>query len=87
MQDMVLSIWEKLWKINTATTILFVTHDISEAVYLATDVYIMQANPGKIVSHIPIKLPFDKSRKIKRDPQFVQYVYNIEDTMMQLSQN
>jgi NitT/TauT family transport system ATP-binding protein len=85
MQDMVLSIWERLWKVNTATTIVFVTHDIPEAVYLGTDVYIMQANPGKIVHHIPIDLPFDKSRKVKRDTKFVKYVYDIEDKMMELS--
>ncbi len=85
MQDMLLAIWERLWKVNTATTIVFVTHDIAEAVYLGTDVYIMQANPGRIVHHVPIDLPFDKTRKIKRDPRFVQYVYSIEDQMMELS--
>ena len=85
MQDMLLAIWERLWKVNTATTIVFVTHDIAEAVYLGTDVYIMQANPGRIVCHIPIDLPFDKTRKIKRDSRFVQYVYSIEDKMMELS--
>jgi NitT/TauT family transport system ATP-binding protein len=85
MQDMLLAIWERLWKVNTATTIVFVTHDIPEAVYLGTDVYIMQANPGRFVHHIPIDLPFDKTRKIKRDSRFVQYVYSIEDKMMELS--
>jgi NitT/TauT family transport system ATP-binding protein len=85
MQDMLLGIWEKLWKVNSATTILFVTHDIPEAVYLGTEIYIMQANPGTFVHHVAIDLPFDKTRKIKRDPRFVQYVYSIEDTMMQLA--
>ena len=86
MQEMLMTIWERLWHINTATTIVFVTHDIPEAVYLGTDIYIMQANPGKIVHHIPIDLPFDKTRQVKRDPRFVQYVYGIEDKMMALSQ-
>ncbi len=85
MQDMLLGIWEKLWKVNTATTIVFVTHDIPEAVYLGTDIYIMQANPGTFVHRVSIDLPFDKTRKIKRDPRFVQYVYSIEDKMMELS--
>jgi NitT/TauT family transport system ATP-binding protein len=85
MQDTVLAIWERLSKINTATTIVFVTHDIPEAVYLGTDVYIMQSNPGKIVHHIPIELPFDKTRQVKRDPRFMKYVYDIEDKMMELS--
>jgi NitT/TauT family transport system ATP-binding protein len=86
MQEMLMTIWERLWHINTATTIVFVTHDIPEAVYLGTDIYIMQANPGKIVHHIAIDLPFDKTRQVKRDPRFVQYVYGIEDKMMALSQ-
>jgi NitT/TauT family transport system ATP-binding protein len=86
MQEMLMTIWERLWHINTATTIVFVTHDIPEAVYLGTDIYIMQANPGKIVHHIAIDIPFDKTRQVKRDPRFVQYVYGIEDKMMALSQ-
>ena len=86
MQEMLMTIWERLWHINTATTIVFVTHDIPEAVYLGTDIYIMQANPGKIVHHIAIDLPFDKTRQVKRDTRFVQYVYGIEDKMMALSQ-
>jgi NitT/TauT family transport system ATP-binding protein len=85
MQDMLLAIWERLWHINDATTIVFVTHDIPEAVYLGTDLYIMQANPGKIAHHMKIDLPFDKTRQVKRDPQFVKYVYTIEDLMMTLS--
>jgi NitT/TauT family transport system ATP-binding protein len=85
MQDMLLGIWENLWKANSATTIIFVTHDIPEAVYLATNIYIMSANPGRLVHQMPIDLPFDKTRKVKRDPKFVQYVYTIEDAMMQLS--
>jgi NitT/TauT family transport system ATP-binding protein len=85
MQDMLLGIWENLWKVKSATTIIFVTHDIPEAVYLATNIYIMQSNPGTFVHQIPIELPFDKTRKIKRDSKFVQYVYTIEDAMMQLS--
>ena len=85
MQDNLLSIWERLWKLDTATTFLFVTHDIPEAVYLGTEVYIMQANPGKLAYRIKIDLPFDKTRQVKRDPKFVRYVYDIEDKMMSLT--
>ena len=44
-----------------------------------------KANPGKIAYHIPINLPFDHSRQIKRDPRFVKYVYDVEDKMMELT--
>jgi NitT/TauT family transport system ATP-binding protein len=67
---------------RTALAIVFVTHDIPEAVYMGTDIYIMQANPGRIVHHIAIDLPFDKTRQVKRDPRFVQYVYGIEDNLI-----
>ncbi len=86
MQDMLLAIWERLWHINDATTVVFVTHDIPEAVYLGTDIYIMQSDPGRIAHHLVIDLPFDKTRQVKRDPRFVQYVYNIEDMMMNVPQ-
>jgi len=85
MQDTLMSIWERLWKIDTATTFIFVTHDIPEAVYLGTVVYIMQANPGKIVHKIDINLPFSKTRQVKRNPSFMRYVYDIEDKMMELT--
>ena len=84
MQDTLLSIWEKLSRANPETTFLFVTHDIPEAVYLATDIYIMQSNPGRIVYQVQLSLPLYKNRTIKRDPNFVKYVYDIEDKMMSL---
>ena len=78
-QDLLLSIWEKL-----TPTIIFITHDIPEAVYLGHDVYIMSANPGRLVEHFAIDLPFDKTRQIKRDPKFMDYVHLIEDKMIEV---
>ena len=51
MQDLLSEIWEKFH-----STILFVTHDISEAVYLGDDIYILKAQPSQIVEHIKIDL-------------------------------
>ncbi|NJK98790.1 MAG: ATP-binding cassette domain-containing protein, partial [Bacteroidales bacterium] len=45
MQDFLIDIWEKVHP-----TIILVTHDISEAVYLGDDIYIMSANPGIIMN-------------------------------------
>jgi NitT/TauT family transport system ATP-binding protein len=77
MQDMLLEIWEKIHP-----TIIFITHDISEAVYLGDDVYIMQSKPGRFVDHIKIDLPFHRDRNTKRDPKFTQLVREIEDKMI-----
>lgn len=52
LQDEVLNIWQK-----KKPTIIFVTHDIDEAVYLAQRVAIMSPNPGRIKQLIDIKLP------------------------------
>lgn len=77
MQDFLIDIWEKVHP-----TIILVTHDISEAVYLGDDIYIMSGNPGTIIEHIKSELPVRRSREIKRTKDFVDLVYHIEDRMM-----
>ncbi|MFN8206130.1 MAG: ABC transporter ATP-binding protein [Bacteroidales bacterium] len=79
MQDFLHQLWKEI-----NPTIVLVTHDISEAVYLADDIYIMSANPGELVEHIQIELPPERQRALKRDRQFVEYVQHIEDTMIKL---
>ncbi|NCS92455.1 MAG: ABC transporter ATP-binding protein [Leptospira sp.] len=82
MQDMLNEIW-----VTLQTTIIFVTHDIAEAVYLSDDVYIMDANPGRFVKHFKIPLPHERNRSLKRDPSFNKTVFAIEDFMMDLERN
>ncbi len=79
MQDMLASIWRKF-----NPTIIFVTHDISEAVYLGDDIYIMKANPGQIVKHVHVDLPLDRNRELKRNPKFIDMIYKIEDMMVEM---
>ncbi|HET6622259.1 MAG TPA: ABC transporter ATP-binding protein [Dongiaceae bacterium] len=52
MQELLLTIWEQQHK-----TVLFVTHDIDEAILLGDRVIVMTARPGRIKSDIPISLP------------------------------
>jgi NitT/TauT family transport system ATP-binding protein len=77
MQDLLCEIWSKL-----QSTIIFVTHDISEAVYLADEIHIMRAHPAKIVERIQVSLPSNRTREIKRDPRFIELVYQVEDIMV-----
>ncbi len=79
MQDLLIGIWEKF-----SPTILFVTHDIQEAVYLADDIYIMKHAPSKFVKHINIDLPFNRTRETKRLPHFDELVHAVEDSMMEI---
>ena len=66
LQDFLLGLWQR-----TGTTILMVTHDVEEAVYLANRIYVMSARPGRITQEVTI--PFDRNRGagIKRDPRFL----------------
>jgi NitT/TauT family transport system ATP-binding protein len=65
MQQLLLEIWEE-----TACTILFVTHDVEEAVYLADRIFIMSSHPGTIVEDVQV--PFDRPRDLalKETSQF-----------------
>lgn len=67
MQEMLLGIWERDQK-----TVLFVTHDIEEAIFLGSRVLVMSARPGRIKADIPVTLPHPRSYKIKTSPEFVQ---------------
>jgi len=55
MQQLLLKVWD-----DTASTILFVTHDVDEAIYLADRIFILCARPGTIVEDIPV--PFGRPR-------------------------
>ncbi len=81
MQELLLELWNKFH-----STIIFVTHDISEAVYLGDDIYIMKYAPSKFVEHIHVDLPLIRSRETKRDENFTQLVHHLEDTMIRVSQ-
>jgi len=81
MQDLLIGLWEKF-----QSTVVFVTHDIAEAVYLADDIYILKAQPSKIVEHIDIDLPLKRTRQIKRDPRYTELVHHVEDTMLKVSE-
>src|SRR5215813_6808094 len=58
MQQLLLGIWDE-----TACTILFVTHDVEEAVYLADRIFIMSSHPGTIVEDVQV--PFDRPRSLE----------------------
>lgn len=79
MQDLLLNIWKEY-----QTTIIFVTHDISEAVYLGDDILIMSSNPGTIKYHFQPNLPHTKTKDIKRDSNYLNMVQKLEDVMMTL---
>jgi NitT/TauT family transport system ATP-binding protein len=61
----------ELWR-QTHTTILMVTHDVEEAIFLAQRVYVMSAHPGRIQSEIVVPFPEERLLSIKLDSGFVK---------------
>jgi NitT/TauT family transport system ATP-binding protein len=66
MQAELLRIWAE-----TRKTVLFVTHQIDEAIFLSDRVVVMSARPGRIILDVRIELPRPRSLEIKEDPRFV----------------
>ncbi len=66
MQQFLLELWEK-----THVTVLMITHDVEEAIYLSQRVYVMGVNPGHIQQEIPIQLPEHRDLDIKLTSDFV----------------
>ena len=67
MQELLLSIWEKHKK-----TVLFVTHDIEEAIFMANRVLVMTARPGRIKADVPVSIPHPRDYKVKTSPEFAE---------------
>lgn len=80
MQDLLADLWRDIHP-----TVIFVTHDISEAVYLGDDIYIMKKAPSRFVEHIPVDLPLHRDREMKRDQRFTDLVREVEDRMIAIA--
>ncbi len=80
MQQFLLEVWRK-----TGCTILMITHDVQEAVFLSQRVYVLSARPGTVKEEIAIDLPSDRDYKIKRQPAFHQQADRIIDLLRSIS--
>jgi len=65
MQELLLSVWERHQQ-----TVLFVTHDIEEALLLADSVSVMTARPGRIKKRLTVDLPRPRSLEVTTSPAF-----------------
>lgn len=72
MQAELLRIWNESKK-----TVLFITHQIDEAIYLSDRVVVMSSRPGRILEDITIDLPRPRALEVKRTPEFVEYADHI----------
>ena len=65
MQQLLLRVWDE-----TASTVLFVTHDVDEAIYLADRIFIFSARPGTIVEDLPVLFRRPRDPAIRQAPEF-----------------
>lgn len=68
MQELLLEIWAR-----KKSTVIFVTHDIEEAIFLADRVLVMSARPGRITEDFKIELPRPRSADVVASAEFTQY--------------
>ncbi len=70
----------RIWA-ETGSTVIFVTHSISEAVYLSTRVVVMSPRPGRITSVIPIELSQPRTFETREDPRFFELVTEVREAL------
>ncbi|MFF2094415.1 ABC transporter ATP-binding protein [Paenibacillus sp. NPDC058174] len=66
MQEMLLEVWEK-----ERTTVLFITHDIDEAIFLSQRIVVMGAGPGRILKEFRVQLPDRLAPDVRETPEFL----------------
>ncbi|MDX5444922.1 MAG: ABC transporter ATP-binding protein [Zoogloeaceae bacterium] len=66
MQEILTNMWEQL-----KLSVLFITHDIEESIFLSDKVYVMTARPGRVKAEIPIKLPRPRTAAMTSSPEFL----------------
>ena len=71
-----LRIWSEL-----GSTIIFVTHSISEAVFLSTRVVVMSPRPGRISGVVPVDLPQPRTVETREDPRFFELVTEVRERL------
>jgi NitT/TauT family transport system ATP-binding protein len=71
-----LRIWEQ-----SGSTVIFVTHSISEAVFLSTRVVVMSARPGRIVGVVHVNLPQPRTVETREDPFFADLIREVRQLL------
>ncbi|WP_029556125.1 ABC transporter ATP-binding protein [Xanthobacter sp. 91] len=67
MQQILTNLWQRL-----GISVLFVTHDIDEAIFLSDRIYVMTARPGTIKAEVTVPLPRPRDAALQLSPEFVQ---------------
>lgn len=76
LQDLLLTVWSK-----ERTTVLFITHDIDEAILLADTIHIMSRRPGRIIKSIKVDIDRPRDHRVTVSPQFAAIKSEIMDLL------
>ena len=76
MQLLMREIWEQ-----DHPTVVFITHDIDEAVFLANKIYVMSARPGKVVKEVNVYLTHKRGLELKDTPEFIKLRKDINELL------
>ncbi|TVP69336.1 MAG: ABC transporter ATP-binding protein [Leptolyngbya sp. LCM1.Bin17] len=76
MQQFMLDLWNR-----TGVSVLMITHDVDEAVFLSQRVYVLTVHPGTIQREVRVDLPHDRDYTIRRDRAFQDYRDDIMDLL------
>jgi NitT/TauT family transport system ATP-binding protein len=79
MQDLLIRMWQ-----DVEASVFFVTHSIEEALYLGDRVYILSSSPGTLLKEIDVPPPDRPSKEMQREPEFLELVFDIRDTIEKL---
>jgi len=71
---------QRLW-METGKTIVFVTHNVSEAIFLADRVVVLTPRPGRLAHVFPIDLPRPRTIEMTFEPEFIRSVIDIKRTI------
>ncbi|MDQ0194160.1 ABC transporter ATP-binding protein [Paenibacillus wynnii] len=72
MQEMLLEVWER-----EKTTVMFITHDIDEAIFLSQRIIVMGAAPGRFLQQFEVSLPAERTSEVREHPDFLALKHEI----------
>lgn len=67
MQEMLLEVWKR-----EKTTVIFITHDIDEAIYLSQRIIVMAAHPGRLMAEFNVDLPSDRTMETRESANYLK---------------